>query len=227
MQILLIEDDSILGENLEDILLAKDFQVDWAIRGTDGLEKIDAGDYNIITLDLGLPDMPGLDVIKEIRSQNDQIPILVLSGRTEVETRMRALEIGADDYLIKPFHAGELVARLNALLRRTNGHRKSNFCLGSLKFDAQAKEILVKGQSLELTRKEYGILELLCLQSGGIVSKPTFIEHLYPHTEEQDTKIIDVFIHSLRKKISAADADNAPQIQTVWGRGYRLSLPEG
>ena len=222
MRILFIDDDVVSSNALSEMLEEQNIQVDQAESGESGIELADIYDYQAIVLDLGLPDMTGSDVLSELRKNGAQTPVIVLSGQTEIEARLTCLNLGADDYLTKPVHFKELVARLEALVRRANGHCKNVLEFGELTLDLHARQACVHGRPLDLTNKEYQMLELLCLRSGRVVSKKTFLDHLYGGIDEPEMKIIDVFICKLRKKISRETQD-AALIETVWGRGYRVN----
>ena len=222
MRILFIDDDTVFANALSEMLEGQNIQVDQATCGKSGHELADIYDYEAILLDLGLPDMTGSDVLNELCKNGDETPVIVLSGQTEIETRLTCLNLGADDYLTKPVHSKELVARLEALVRRANGHCKNVLEFGELMLDLHARQACVHGRQLDLTNKEYQMLELLCLRSGRFVSKETFLDHLYGGIDEPEMKIIDVFICKLRKKISR-EIQDAALIETVWGRGYRVN----
>ncbi|MFL2945691.1 MAG: response regulator transcription factor [Parvibaculales bacterium] len=222
MRILFIDDDTVFANALSEMLEEQNIQVDQATCGKSGHELADIYDYEAILLDLGLPDMTGSDVLNELRKNGDETPVIVLSVQTEIETRLTCLNLGADDYLTKPVHSKELVARLEALVRRANGHCKNVLEFGELMLDLHARQACVYGRQLDLTNKEYQMLELLCLRSGRVVSKETFLDHLYGGIDEPEMKIIDVFICKLRKKISR-EIQDAALIETVWGRGYRAN----
>ncbi len=225
MRILLIEDDVLLAQSLTDALEAEGFQVDEADCGEDGLELAKLYEYQVMILDLGLPDMRGDEVLQNLRQQNTDMPVLILSGDTQVESRLSCLHKGADDYLIKPFNMEELVARLQALVRRANGHAQNVLQFGDLTLNLTARDVSVGDTRVELTSKEYQMFELLCLRKGNVVSKESFLDHLYGGMDEPEMKIIDVFICKLRKKIEKSGA-STPLIQTVWGRGYRVNTDE-
>ena len=225
MRILLIEDDVLLAQSLTDALEAEGFQVDEADCGEDGLELAKLYEYQVMILDLGLPDMRGDEVLQNLRQQNTDMPVLILSGDTQVESRLSCLHKGADDYLIKPFNMEELVARLQALVRRANGHEQNVLQFGDLTLNLTARDVSVGDTRVELTSKEYQMFELLCLRKGNVVSKESFLDHLYGGMDEPEMKIIDVFICKLRKKIEKSGA-STPLIQTVWGRGYRVNTDE-
>ena len=222
MRILFIDDDTVFANALSEMLEEQNIQVDQATCGKSGHELADIYDYEAILLDLGLPDMTGSDVLNELRKNGDETPVIVLSGQTEIETRLTCLNLGADDYLTKPVHSKGLVARLEALVRRANGHCKNVLEFGELMLDLHARQACVHGRQLDLTNKEYQMLELLCLHSGRVISKETFLDHLYGDIDEPEMKIIDVFLCKLRKKIGR-EIQDAALIETVWGRGYRVN----
>ena len=222
MRILFIDDDTVFANALSEMLEEQNIQVDQATCGKSGHELADIYDYEAILLDLGLPDMTGSDVLNELRKNGDETLVIVLSGQTEIETRLTCLNLGAVDYLTKPVHSKGLVARLEALVRRANGHCKNVLEFGELMLDLHARQACVHGRQLDLTNKEYQMLELLCLRSGRVVSKETFLDHLYGGIDEPEMKIIDVFICKLRKKISR-EIQDAALIETVWRRGYRVN----
>jgi two-component system cell cycle response regulator CtrA len=224
MRVLLIEDDSAMAQSIELMLKSDGFNV----YGTDlGEEGIDLGkiyDYDIILLDLNLPDMSGFEVLRSLRVAKVKAPTLILTGLDSIEDKVRALGFGADDYLTKPFHKDELVARIHAIVRRSKGHAQSVIQTGDLIVDLDTKKVEVGGTRLHLTRKEYQMLELLSLRKGIAVTKEMFLNHLYGGMDEPEPKIIDVFICKLRKKL--ADSSGGHEfIETVWARGHVLSEP--
>jgi two-component system cell cycle response regulator CtrA len=180
---------------------------------------------DIILLDLNLPDMHGYDVLKKVRTAKVSTPVLILSGIGEMDSKVRALGFGADDYVTKPFHRDELVARIHAIVRRSKGHSQSVIRTGKLAVNLDAKTVEVDGARVHLTGKEYAMLELLSLRKGTTLTKEMFLNHLYGGMDEPELKIIDVFICKLRKKLSLA-CGGANYIETVWGRGYVLRDPE-
>ncbi|MEL6507911.1 MAG: response regulator transcription factor, partial [Pseudomonadota bacterium] len=191
-----------------------------------GEEGVDLGkvyDYDIILLDLNLPDMTGFDVLKSLRVAKVNTPILILTGQGDIETKVRGLGFGADDYMTKPFHKDELVARIHAIVRRSKGHAQSVINTGALSVNLDAKTVEVNSQRVHLTGKEYQMLELLSLRKGTTLTKEMFLNHLYGGMDEPELKIIDVFICKLRKKLKAASGED--YIETVWGRGYVLRDP--
>lgn len=224
MRVLLVEDDTSTAKSIELMLKSEGYIIDTTDLGEDGLEIGKIYDYDIIILDLMLPDMDGYDVLKALRDAKVETPILILSGLTELDNKLKGLGYGADDYLTKPFDKRELIARIQAIVRRSQGHSQSVIETGKVCVNLDARTVEVNGQPLHLTGKEYGIIELLSLRKGTTLTKEMFLNHLYGGMDEPEVKIIDVFICKLRKKIQdAADGDN--YIETVWGRGYVLRDP--
>ncbi len=221
MRVLLVEDDTSTAKSIELMLKSEGFVVDSTDLGEDGLEIGKLYDYDIIVLDLMLPDIDGYEVLRRLRAARVKTPVLILSGLSEPDQKIKGLGFGADDYLTKPFDKGELVARIQAVVRRTKGHSESIIRTGRLVVNLDTHTIEVNGQPLHLTGKEYGILELLSLRKGTTLTKEMFLNHLYGGMDEPELKIIDVFICKLRKKLSAATGGEH-YIETVWGRGYVL-----
>ncbi|HEX2801919.1 MAG TPA: response regulator transcription factor, partial [Phenylobacterium sp.] len=186
-----------------------------------GLDLARIYDYDLILLDLNLPDMGGLQVLKSLRSSKIDTPVMILSGSSEIETKVKTFTGGADDYMTKPFHKDELVARIHAVVRRSKGHAQSVIKTGDITVNLDTKTVDVKGMRVHLTAKEYQLLELLSLRKGTTLTKDMFLNHLYGGMDEPELKIIDVFICKLRKKLAAA-TDGNHHIETVWGRGYVL-----
>lgn len=199
--------------------------VDATDLGEDGLEIGKLYDYDIIILDLMLPDIDGMEVLRRLRDARVVTPVLILSGLTESENKVKGLASGADDYLTKPFNKAELLARIQAIVRRSQGHSQSMIETGKLSVNLDARSVDVNGQSIHLTGKEYGILELLSLRKGTTLTKEMFLNHLYGGMDEPELKIIDVFICKLRKKLSTA-TEGESYIETVWGRGYVMRDPD-
>jgi len=225
MRVLLVEDDSSTARSIELMLKTEGFVVDVTDLGEDGLEIGKLYDYDIIVLDLMLPDIDGYEVLRRFRAGRIDTPILILSGLTELDNKIKGLGFGADDYLTKPFDKRELIARIQAIVRRSKGHAQSVIKTGKLVVNLDSRMVEVEGQPLHLTGKEYGILELLSLRKGTTLTKEMFLNHLYGGMDEPELKIIDVFICKLRKKLSTAtQGDN--YIETVWGRGYVLRDPQ-
>lgn len=225
MRVLLIEDDSTMAKGIELMLKAEGLNIYTTDLGEEGVDLGKLYDHDIIILDLGLPDMSGYDVLKKLRTAKVTTPVLILSGRSEPDDKVKGLGFGADDYLTKPFNKDELVARIHAIVRRSKGHAQSTIETGKLTVNLDSKSVEVSGQRLHLTGKEYGMLELLSLRKGTTLTKEMFLNHLYGGMDEPELKIIDVFVCKLRKKLAAATVgDN--YIETVWGRGYVLRDPE-
>ena len=226
MRVLIVEDDTSTAKTIETILKAEGFVCDTTDLGEDGLEIGKLYDYDIIILDLMLPDIDGYEVLRRLRSGRVSTPILILSGLSEPDNKIKGFGIGADDYLTKPFDRRELVARIQAIVRRARGHSESVIRTGRLVVNLDSRTAQVDEQPLHLTGKEYAILELLSLRKGTTLTKEMFLNHLYGGMDEPEVKIIDVFICKLRKKLMAATAGEN-YIETVWGRGYVLRDPQG
>jgi two-component system, cell cycle response regulator CtrA len=224
MRVLLIEDDSLMAKSIELMLGAEGLNVYSTDLGEEGLDLGKLYDYDIIVLDLNLPDMSGYDVLKKLRTSKVETPILILSGMAEPDKKVKGLGFGADDYLTNPFDREELVARIHAIVRRSKGHSQSVIKTGKLVVNLDTKSVEVDSQRLHLTGKEYGMLELLSLRKGTTLTKEMFLNHLYGGMDEPELKIIDVFICKLRKKLAAATGGEN-YIETVWGRGYVLRDP--
>lgn len=189
--------------------------------GEEGIDLAKLYDYDLILLDLNLPDMNGHDVLRQLRLAKIDTPILILSGEDGTESKIKGFGFGADDYLTKPFHREELVARIHAIIRRSKGHAQSIIRTGRISVNLDAKTVEVGGSPVHLTGKEYQMLELLSLRKGTTLTKEMFLNHLYGGMDEPELKIIDVFICKLRKKLSQATGGEN-YIETVWGRGYVL-----
>ena len=224
MRVLLIEDDTAMAKSIELMLGADGFNVFTTDLGEEGIDLGKLYDYDIIILDLNLPDMHGYDVLKKLRAAKIDTPILILSGMAEPDKKVKGLGFGADDYLVKPFDRQELVARLHAIVRRSKGHAESLIRTGKLTVNLDSKSVEVESGRLHLTGKEYAMLELLSLRKGSTLTKEMFLNHLYGGMDEPELKIIDVFICKLRKKLAAATGGEN-YIETVWGRGYVLRDP--
>jgi two-component system, cell cycle response regulator CtrA len=225
MRVLLVEDNAVMAAITEKVLREEKFIVDITDLGEDGLEISKLYDYDIIILDLMLPDMDGYEVLRRLRAAQVRTPVLIMSALTELEHKIKGLRTGADDFMVKPFDRQELVARIKAIVRRSKGHPHSIIHIGKLAIDLDNRSASVDGLPVRLTVKEYGIVELLSLRKGTIVTKEAFLNHLYGGTDEPDLKIIDVFICKLRKKLATATGGNH-YIDTVWGRGYVMHAPE-
>jgi len=225
MRVLLIEDDSATAQGIELMLKSEGFNIYSTDLGEEGIDLGKLYDYDIIVLDLTLPDMNGFDVLKQLRVARVHTPILILSGTADIDTKVRGLGYGADDYMTKPFNKDELIARINAIVRRSKGHAHSVIKTGDITVNLDAKTVEVTGQRVHLTGKEYQMLELLSLRKGTTLTKEMFLNHLYGGMDEPELKIIDVFICKLRKKLAAATGGEH-YIETVWGRGYVLRDPQ-
>jgi two-component system cell cycle response regulator CtrA len=197
--------------------------VDQAETGEEALELARHYDYDIVVLDLMLPDMEGYEVVRRMRASLLDVPVLILSGLTRPQAKVKGLGMGADDYITKPFDKAELIARMQAIVRRSKGFSQPTLRIGALQLNLDSREVLVAGRQVHLTGKEYAILELLVLRKGMVLTKEAFLNHLYGGMDEPEMKIIDVFICKLRKKLAQAGADGL--IGTVWGRGYMLREP--
>ncbi|ALI54446.1 response regulator transcription factor CtrA [Celeribacter marinus] len=225
MRISLIEDDPTTSKSIEMMLSHANLNVYSTDLGEEGIDLAKLYDYDLILLDLGLPDMNGHEVLRQLRLARVDTPILILSGADDTENKIKGFGFGADDYLTKPFHREELVARIHAIIRRSKGHSQSIIKTGKIDVNLDAKTVAVGGRPVHLTGKEYQMLELLSLRKGTTLTKEMFLNHLYGGMDEPELKIIDVFICKLRKKLATAtDGDN--YIETVWGRGYVLRDPE-
>jgi two-component system, cell cycle response regulator CtrA len=226
MRILLVEDDPTTSRSIELMLTHANLNVYCTDMGEDGIDLAKLYDYDLILLDLNLPDMSGHEVLRQIRQARIETPILILSGADDTENKLKGFGFGADDYLTKPFHREELVARIHAIIRRSKGHSQSVIKTGLVSVNLDAKTVEAEGKTVHLTGKEYQMLELLSLRKGTTLTKEMFLNHLYGGMDEPELKIIDVFICKLRKKLAeATGGDN--YIETVWGRGYVLRDPAG
>ena len=224
MRVLLVEDDAATAASIELMLKRESFICDTTDLGEDGLEIGKLYDYDIIILDLMLPDMDGYEVLRRLRAARVRTPILILSGLNELDHKIKGLGFGADDFLTKPFDRRELIARIQAIIRRSKGHAESTIRTGKLVISLDSRLVAVDDHPLHLTAKEYGILELLSLRKGTTLTKEMFLNHLYGGMDEPELKIIDVFICKLRKKLATATGGEH-YIETVWGRGYVLRDP--
>ena len=221
MRILLIEDDPVTSRSIALMLGHANFNVYTTDLGEEGIDLAKFYDYDLILLDLVLPDINGHDVLRQLRVARIDTPILILSGETDTENKMRGFGSGADDYLTKPFHREELIARIHAIIRRSKGHSQSIIKTSDIEVNLDGKTVEVRGNAVHLTGIEYQMLELLSLRKGTTLTKEMFLNHLYGCMDEPKLKIIDVFICKLRKKLSEATG-RENHIETVWGRGYVL-----
>lgn len=221
MRVLLIEDDVSTGKSIELALANEGIICDHAELGEEGGEVAKIYDYDLVILDLMLPDIDGYGVLLRLRSAKVKTPVLILSGLSSTDQKIKALGFGADDYLTKPFNRGELVARIQAIVRRSKGHSESVVRFDKVTINLDTRIVEVEGAQVHLTNKEYAILELLAMRKGSVITKEMFLNHLYSSMDEPEIKIIDVFVCKLRKKLSEASG-GVNYIETVWGRGYML-----
>jgi len=221
MRILVVEDEYDMARALSRGLSQKGYAVDIARTGPKGIRLGMVYDYDLVVLDLNLPEMDGLDVCKKLREEKPNLPILILTARERVEDKITGLDLGADDYLVKPFHFEELTARIRAILRRNRKERTPVLTVGNIKLDPSNKKVWLKKQKLMLTRKEFGILHYLMRRSGEVVSQEELIEHVWNERVNLFTNTVRVHIHSLRQKLGD-EADKPKYIETLVGQGYRL-----
>ena len=225
MRVLLIEDDESVANSIQLALKSEGFVCDSTPIGEDGLEIGKRYDYDLIILDIMLPDIDGYEILRRLRAIQVTTPVLILSGLSDIDDKIKGLGFGADDYIPKPFNKDELIARIRAVVRRAKGHPQSEIKIGRLIVNLTTQIATVDGEPLRLTGREYAIIELLAMRKGATLSKEIFLNHLYGGMEEPEFKIIDVFICKLRKKLADA-LDGANYIQTIWGRGYVLREPK-
>jgi two-component system cell cycle response regulator CtrA len=225
VRVLLVEDDPSTAKSIELMLSHANLNVYSTDLGEEGIDLAKLYDYDLILLDINLLDMNGHEVLRQLRLSRIETPILILSGEDGTESKLKGFGFGADDYMTKPFHREELVARIHAIIRRSKGHAQSIIKTGVIAVNLDAKTVEVDSSPVHLTGKEYQMLELLSLRKGTTLTKEMFLNHLYGGMDEPELKIIDVFICKLRKKLTeATGGDN--HIETVWGRGYVLRDPE-
>ena len=224
MRIFLVEDDPSTSRSIELMLSHANLNVYCTDLGEEGMDLAKIYDYDLILLDLNLPDINWHEVLRQLRLARVETPILILSGADDTENKIKGFGFGADDYLTKPFHREELVARIHAIIRRSKGHSQSIIRTGKVAVNLDAKTVDVDGRAVHLTGKEYQMLELLSLRKGTTLTKEMFLNHLYGGMDEPELKIIDVFICKLRKKLANSTGDEN-YIETVWGRGYVLRDP--
>jgi len=221
MRVLLIEDDPSTARSIELALASEGMICDTAEVGEEGVGIGKFYDYDIILLDLMLPDIDGYEVLLRLRSAKVKTPILILSGLSSVDQKIKGLGFGADDYLTKPLNRGEVIARIQAIVRRSKGHSESVVRFDKVAINLDTRIVEVDGTQVHLTNKEYAILELLAMRKGTVLTKDMFLNHLYSSMDEPEIKIIDVFVCKLRKKLAKASG-GTNYIETVWGRGYML-----
>jgi two-component system response regulator PhoP len=222
MRVLIVEDEEHLRTQLTDRLKEDGYAVDSAADGEEGLYFGKEYPFDVAIIDLGLPGLSGIDLIRKLREENKNFPILILTARSRWQDKVEGLEAGGDDYLVKPFHVEELLARLKALLRRAAGWSSSVICCGPVELNSSTQEVTVNSTPLDLTAYEYKVLEYLMLHSGEVVSKAELTEHIYDQDFDRDSNVIEVFVGRLRRKIDPEDS--IKPIETLRGRGYRFAL---
>ncbi len=223
-RILLAEDEDILREQLLEILTRHRYAVDAAVDGAQALSYGERDFYDLAIIDLGLPKMNGMEVISRLRDEGKDYPVLILTARADWQDKVEGLAAGADDYLVKPFHVQELLARIEALIRRASGAVTRDMTIGPVSLDTRAKSVRVDGNLIDLTAFEFNLLEYLMLHPGHVISKSELTEHLYHQDFDRDSNVIEVFVGRLRRKL---DPENQLKpIETVRGQGYRFGLGE-
>ena len=218
MRILVVEDDTVLADGLLRTLRQSSYAVDWARDGAEADRVLGSPVYDLVVLDLGLPGMNGLEVLRRLRQREAHLPVLILSARDAVEDRVKGLDLGADDYLSKPFQLSELEARVRALLRRGLGTAQTTIIVGDLEYDSAGRRVTVGGKPIDLSARELALLETLLMRAGKVVSKEQLVEHLYDWGEDVSINAIEVCVHRVRKALESARVT----IQTVRGLGYLL-----
>jgi len=222
LRLLVVEDEIALQEQLRRALEKAGYSVDVASDGEEGLFLGREYPYDLAIVDLGLPKLNGVDLIRRLRDENHNYPVLILTARGNWQDKVEGLEAGGDDYVVKPFHLEEVMARINALLRRAVGLAKPSVVYGPIELDTVGQQVKLNGQQVELTSYEYKVIEYLMLHPGEVVSKTTLTEHIYDQDYDRDSNVIEVFVGRLRKKL---DPQNSVKpIETLRGRGYRFAL---
>lgn len=224
-RLLLIEDENQLREQLLDILLRHNYKVDACSDGAEGIHMVGKYDYDIAVIDLGLPRVSGMEIIEKVRKDGKDYPIIILTARGDWKDKVDGLAAGADDYLVKPFHVQELLARLEALTRRASGKFRPTIEAGPIHMDTKAKRVEVNGERIDLTAYEFNLLEYIMLRPGAVVSKTELTEHLYDQDFDRDSNVIEVFVGRLRRKLDPANT--LTPIETVRGQGYRFTIYPG
>ena len=221
MRILIVEDDKDLNRQLAEALLEQGYVVDRAHDGEEGHFLGDTEPYDAVILDIGLPEMDGVTVLEKWRADGRAMPVLILTARDRWSDKVAGIDAGADDYVTKPFHVEEVLARIRALIRRASGHASSEIACGPVRLDTKASKASVDGTTLKLTSHEYRLLSYLMHHMGEVVSRTELVEHMYDQDFDRDSNTIEVFVGRLRKKIGV------DLIETVRGLGYRMVAPEG
>lgn len=222
MRLLLVEDEDALRDQLAERLRAEGYAVEEAATGMDGKYLGEEYPFDVAVVDIGLPDTTGIEVIRHLRAEGKSFPVLILTARSRWQEKVEGLEAGADDYLTKPFHVEEVLARLNALVRRSAGWTSPELEAGDLKINTRTQQVFWKDESVSLTSYEYKVLEYLLTHNGKVVSKTEITEHIYEEDDDRDSNVIEVFVRRLRKKLDPEG--NVNPIETLRGRGYRLNL---
>lgn len=219
MRVLLVEDDQMIGNAMEYALRSANYAVDWVTDGTSALATAQTQYYDAILLDLGLPGRDGLGVLREIRNAGNAAPVLIVSARDAVESRISGLDLGADDYLLKPFDMAELLARIRAVIRRKNGHASSTLDNGSISLNLATREIAADGKTIRLSAREFSLIEALLIRPGAILSRQELEDRIYGWHHEVESNAIEFLIHGLRKKLGSG------AIKNVRGLGWMVSKP--
>ena len=221
MRILVVEDDPILGDGLSRSLSNSSYAVDWASDGTKADHLLSQTSYDAIILDLGLPKLDGLEVLRRLRQRSTHTPVIILTARDDIDDRVTGLDLGADDYLTKPFNLAELEARLRALIRRSHEKTEGVMEFGSLRYDMNGQRVFIAGEPVNLSAREIGVFQILALRAGRVVSKEQLLDHLCSYGEEVFPNAVEVYVHRLRKKLESSRI----VIRTIRGLGYLLEKP--
>jgi two-component system OmpR family response regulator len=221
MRVLVVEDDSILGDGLARSLRDASYAVDWARDGAMADHLLSQTGYDAVILDLGLPRLDGLEVLRRLRRRRTHTPVLILTARDEVEDRVAGLDLGADDYMTKPFHLSELEARLRALIRRSQDTLEGMLIFGNVRYDMNGQRVYLNDVPVELSAREIGVFRILATRAGRVVSKEQLVNQLFSHDEEVTPASIEVYVHRLRKKLEGSNIT----IRTIRGLGYLLEKP--
>ncbi len=222
MKVLIVEDDPTTARSVELVLASKGIICDTVSLGSEGAKIGKVHSYELVILDLMLPDVDGYEVLLRLRAANIKVPVMILSGIDAPEKKVRAFGLGADDYVTKPFNNGELLARVEAIVRRFKGYSESIIRINDLEINLDSNIVTVEGNHIDLTNKEYSILKILAMKKGQVLSKKDLLDELYSGIDEPDIKIIDVFVCKLRKKLVDASSNKKDLIETIWGIGYSL-----
>lgn len=221
MNVLIVEDEKDLAWELKEFLTGQGFQCDVAYKGSDATEKIFVNEYDFVLLDLGLPDYEGLDLLKEARNANTETSVIIITARGEVDDKIKGLDMGADDYLAKPFSLSELYSRMNAIIRRKHGLKSNQVKFHDFELDLQSRQVTYRGKEIALTKKEFDLLHYLILNKNRVLTRMQLTDHIWGEIieDDYDSNYIDVHIKNLRKKLSAHG--NIDWLETVRGIGYR------